>query len=227
MENVTIIDENYEGVEKIHSTRYIYDNNMYITGDVHIKINLIITGDQIIEGDLFSEGYQEIHGDQIVKGDQEILGWQLVHRNQEIHGNQELFSWQIIKGYQEIHGNQEIQGYQIVEDYQKVKGNQYVAEYQKIHGYQLVTGVQKVLGNQSILGVDTKYSRHFLTSEYPVYFVRNHIKIGCKMYTRKKWKSFTDEEIDKMDFHALWWWKKWRTFILSTSKELDKTHKKL
>jgi uncharacterized protein YjbI with pentapeptide repeats len=40
------------------------------------------------------------------------------------------------------------------------------------------------------------------------------LNIGCKTYKITEWFGFTDEQISKMDYDALEWWKKWKDFIL-------------
>jgi hypothetical protein len=42
-----------------------------------------------------------------------------------------------------------------------------------------------------------------------------HIKIGCQMHTKTRWKKFTDKQISTMDLHALEFWKENKKWILS------------
>lgn len=58
-----------------------------------------------------------------------------------------------------------------------------------------------------------KEIRSMQLENWPVTFTKDIIQIGCKKYTHEEWKSFTDQEISKMNDHALEWWKKWKDFI--------------
>jgi hypothetical protein len=48
---------------------------------------------------------------------------------------------------------------------------------------------------------------------YGITFTKDILQIGCKNHTHKDWFDFSDNEISKMDSHALEWWKKWKEFI--------------
>jgi hypothetical protein len=37
--------------------------------------------------------------------------------------------------------------------------------------------------------------------------------IGCEQHSVDEWMNFSDEEIDKMDIYALYWWKTWKPRI--------------
>jgi len=41
------------------------------------------------------------------------------------------------------------------------------------------------------------------------------MRIGCQRYTHEEWANFTDEEIVKMDFGALKFWRQWKTSLVA------------
>ena len=53
----------------------------------------------------------------------------------------------------------------------------------------------------------------FLSSEEKI------IKIGCEVHYLEEWKSFTDEQIEKMDPGGLKDWKKYRHIILAIAND--------
>ena len=73
---------------------------------------------------------------------------------------------------------------------------------------------------------DAKYYNLILTKddkfvqlnglEYNIIFIQDHIKIGCKFYSKKQWVAFTDDEILKMDGKKGFdFWNKYKDMILS------------
>ena len=41
------------------------------------------------------------------------------------------------------------------------------------------------------------------------------LSIGCKSYMVQEWRSFSDVEINRMDYRALDFWQEWGTFLLN------------
>jgi len=50
---------------------------------------------------------------------------------------------------------------------------------------------------------------------YTAYVQKTHTRIGCKYYSNDEWKSFSDEEISKMDLNALEFWDTYKTVIFA------------
>ena len=53
---------------------------------------------------------------------------------------------------------------------------------------------------------------------YEIVFTKDILYIGCKKYTHKEWFDFDDKTIEKMDLHALPFWKKYKDFIFTAIK---------
>lgn len=53
---------------------------------------------------------------------------------------------------------------------------------------------------------------------YRITWTKDVLQIGCKQYTIKEWKNFTDDEISEIDAGALDWWEKYKTFIFTAIK---------
>ena len=71
-----------------------------------------------------------------------------------------------------------------------------------------------------------KEIRTMQVDTYMIGFTKNTLQIGCQRHSIEKWRSFTDEEISKMDKGALEWWNKWKDWIfqaieLSYGEELN------
>lgn len=217
---ITIIDENYEGIKKCSDEWYVFNGTLTIYGDVLITINLVTNGNQYIYGN------QEVKGDQVVYGEQHIRGTQTIHGTQFIYGNQTVVGEQLVHGFQfirhnqrvfnnqKVHSNQKVRGHQVIRGNQQIKGSQVVKNYQEVHG------TRKVKGTATILGHKTTFSNVLQTGMYDIYFTSSLIKIGCKEFTAKQWESFTDKQINAMDTHSLEWWKKWKKVVLNKHKEL-------
>ena len=43
----------------------------------------------------------------------------------------------------------------------------------------------------------------------------NFMHIGCQRFTHEEWANFTDEEIVKMDFGALKFWRQWKASLIA------------
>jgi hypothetical protein len=75
-----------------------------------------------------------------------------------------------------------------------------------------VSGKAQVAANAIV----TKKVLNINFDTYNITVTDNHIKIGCKQYTKQEWWSFTDEEIDAMDEgKSLEWWKKWKPILIA------------
>jgi len=59
---------------------------------------------------------------------------------------------------------------------------------------------------------------------YKIGFTLDTLQIGCRRHKIEEWKSFSDEEIAKMDDGALEWWGHWKDFIFKAI-ELSKEDK--
>ena len=228
-----IIDENYDNLRKHHDDWYILESGINLVGDVVITVNLIIRGNVEIYGDLTAygnqtvHGYQTVHGNQRIKGNQLIGGNQVVEGTQCIYGSQKIDGYQFIDGLQFIDSSQIVKGYQEVKDNQTVKGNQTIHGNQTVDGYKEVFGIQRVAGTMTILLHKTTFSVMMYQERYRVYFMSDIIKIGCKVHTVDEWKNLSDSDISAMDRGALYWWRRWKNFILSNHAELVKVHEKL
>jgi hypothetical protein len=53
---------------------------------------------------------------------------------------------------------------------------------------------------------------------YKIAYTKNTLQIGCKRFTIKDWKKFTNEEISKMHPGALKFWKKFKPVIMNLIK---------
>ena len=52
------------------------------------------------------------------------------------------------------------------------------------------------------------------------------LRIGCQRYTIEEWRNFTDEEIVKMDFGALKFWRQWKVSIMALCDAHNKGEEK-
>lgn len=54
--------------------------------------------------------------------------------------------------------------------------------------------------------------------KYMVTFNKTTLCIGCKQYSIKEWRNFSDNEIQDMDVRigTLEWWNKWKEHIFKT-----------
>ena len=57
---------------------------------------------------------------------------------------------------------------------------------------------------------------------YEVFVNIDSTTIGCKKYFNKEWKTFTDEDIAKMDSNALEFWNSYKQIIFSAMDSLNK-----
>jgi len=61
---------------------------------------------------------------------------------------------------------------------------------------------------------------------WPVYITHGSIQIGCEIHDIAEWKSFTDNDIAKMDRHGLADWHKYKPILLGLAADLvGKTEK--
>ena len=51
--------------------------------------------------------------------------------------------------------------------------------------------------------------------KYDVAFTKDAIQIGCQRHAIEEWRSFSDDEISKMNDGALEWWATWKPIIFS------------
>ena len=53
--------------------------------------------------------------------------------------------------------------------------------------------------------------------KYNICYTVDILQIGCERHTVNEWKSYTDEDIRKMDGNdGLHWWEKWKDWIFKT-----------
>jgi len=83
------------------------------------------------------------------------------------------------------------------------------------------------LGDANLSGVDLRgaiYGKGIIIGDkviqisglrWPILIFKDHIKIGCQFQSREKWKTFSDEDITRMDKESLEDWKKYKEIILS------------
>ena len=56
---------------------------------------------------------------------------------------------------------------------------------------------------------------------WTVYITTDHIRIGCRSYTREEWKKFSEEEISEMHEGALNFWKENKELIIGLCERLE------
>jgi hypothetical protein len=95
------------------------------------------------------------------------------------------------------------------------KGNIYSKGYISSEGY--IFCADKINAKfKKINGVNTKKYWCITSFKYHISIMDNHIKIGCELHTKTKWKKFTNKDIIAMDGkNALVWWKENKKWILS------------
>jgi hypothetical protein len=77
------------------------------------------------------------------------------------------------------------------------------------------------LDNANLEGADLlasgnmKELRTMQIDTYKIGFTLDTLQIGCRRHKIEEWKSFSDEEIAKMDDGALEWWNKFRPIIFN------------
>ena len=60
---------------------------------------------------------------------------------------------------------------------------------------------------------DGKIILSMQVTQWGIAFTKTHLAIRCKQYSIEEWRNFNDDEISKMNYGALEWWKKWKDFI--------------
>lgn len=60
-----------------------------------------------------------------------------------------------------------------------------------------------------------KEIRSLQIEEWPIAYTADRIQIGCENHSIAEWRSFSDEEISKMDEDALRWWRRWKEPLLN------------
>ena len=109
----------------------------------------------------------------------------------------------------ELNCNVEIKINLEVGDSLKVGGWLEVGDSLKVRGWLEVGEFKK------ILNLKTKYCV-LIHLEYYIILLENHIKIGCKLYSKEQWGNFSDKEILEMDGKkGLNFWKKNKEWLLS------------
>ena len=56
----------------------------------------------------------------------------------------------------------------------------------------------------------------FASEEWPITYTAKVLQIGCQRHSFEAWWSFSDREIEKMDYDALAFWKEHKDFIKMT-----------
>ena len=69
----------------------------------------------------------------------------------------------------------------------------------------------------------TKTPLQILGLHWIIFIFNEHMKIGCELHSITAWQSFDDNQINKMDSHALKFWHKNRENILALAKAHQKT----
>ena len=59
-----------------------------------------------------------------------------------------------------------------------------------------------------------------MTEYYLVTITKSKIKINCQEHSCEAWKSFSNEEISKMDDNALEFWEKYKKLVLTAYETL-------
>jgi hypothetical protein len=73
-----------------------------------------------------------------------------------------------------------------------------------LSGAKYIINDKEILVNKYICSIQEKYS---------ITIFDTVIKIGCQTHEAKKWFTFKDDVIAKMDLAALEWWKVWKPII--------------
>lgn len=92
--------------------------------------------------------------------------------------------------------------------------NAKVCDNAKVYGNAKVYSRAEVYSNAEVTDTLTGEILNITGLRYNVTITDNHIKIGCKCYTKEEWNNFSDDKIDKMDNCALEFWKKYKTSIM-------------
>ena len=66
----------------------------------------------------------------------------------------------------------------------------------------------------------------YQAGEWISYITPSHIRIGCQFHETKKWREFSDSEIDAMNRNALAYWKENKAIVLSIAESFVEQEKK-
>ena len=59
------------------------------------------------------------------------------------------------------------------------------------------------------------------TEPWIIVYTDTMMAIGCQQHSIEDWFNFDNDTIDRMDSHALTWWKKWKPILATiTEREL-------
>jgi carbonic anhydrase/acetyltransferase-like protein (isoleucine patch superfamily) len=125
-----------------------------------------------------------------------------------------------------IFGNAHVFGNTQVFDSAQIYGNALVSGDSVIYDNTLICGTAKVYSNGFISGyacvcdgaIVTKPVNIISTADYDITISDNYMKIGRENYPIADWESFTDEQISKMTYCALDWWKVWKPILMAIIK---------
>jgi hypothetical protein len=60
---------------------------------------------------------------------------------------------------------------------------------------------------------DMRHVKSLQIERYSVAYTATHMQIGCQLHSLTDWWTFNDERIQKMDWGALVWWRKWKPIL--------------
>jgi len=76
------------------------------------------------------------------------------------------------------------------------------------------------LGGANLRGADLwsavgnkKEIKSLQLETYDICYTKDVLQIGCQRHNINDWWGFDDEIIEKMDYYALNWWKKWKPIL--------------
>jgi len=240
----TIIDKNYKGVVKGESTHWFrYDNNLEINGDLDIEIDLIFGKNLKVNGYLTSTSNiktckdLEIEKDILIDNRNIDVGGYLksggslwsgkslnVGTHLLVNGDVTVGTDITVNNNASINGFLQSEGNTYIGGDLNVSDDMLVMKNLKVDGdFNVDKGID-VNGDITILKHKTNFAVNFFSTYHWVLFTNKLIKIKDEIHTAKEWESITDKEIKKMSKRTLPWWKKWKSFILSTHKELVKIY---
>ena len=88
------------------------------------------------------------------------------------------------------------------------------------------------LSGANLSGADLSYTKStvpLLSSTFGMYavtLVGENLRIGCKQHSVQEWSQMSDGQINKMDRHALSWWKKFKGPVLGLVSAVTEGFKK-
>ena len=129
--------------------------------------------------------------------------------NLEVGDSLKVGGWLEVGGWLKVGDSLKVGDWLKVGDSLKVGGWLEVGDSLKVRGWLEVGEFKK------ILNLKTKYCV-LIHLEYYIILLENHIKIGCKLYSKEQWGNFSDKEILEMDGKkGLNFWKKNKEWLLS------------